>query len=600
MDDSSLPKSERDSEIDQLRRILFGRDGVYVRQALSPEVKDLVVSVLSEALHERQRRDNSIVSVIQPLVERSVETSVSQHGEKLTTILYPLVGSMVRKSISAFLNQFVEKTNTLIENAVSIRGLKLRLEAWRAGIPFSRYILLKSYQYRVDTLLLIHRETGTLLNIVAEDAESKDNADLVSAMLTAINDFVSDSFLHHENEQQLDEIKTADLTLYVSHGPSALLVASSQGTIPYDKRVRFSEALEQIHGIFSKELIDFGGDSSVFEAADSILQNCMFNEKKADAIEKKKPWMGYIALASSVAFVIWVGVLLFQAQAVKSKLQSLETEPGIVITKLDIENFNDVHISLMRDPLAVKIEDWLEKESLEDENIVVHETPFQSLEKHILDGYLDAFIKQYPDINFEIRESNTNQSVSQELFLFGSLSSTSIEEFLQRLLLVPGINRYTLNYSQLELTEIELDSATKLNMKQAMFERLIGNLSGFQIDFDVNNTSLDTLQKEKLKSLSKTLIHLKQLASELNIDTNIMIIGTSDSIGQTSKNIELSRSRADTVKSHLIQLGVDRAFLFATGIGEVVLSSSGVTTRKVVFTVMYSPVPQSGTSVVSQ
>ena len=114
--DTSVPQTESQQELEQLRTVILGKDHQVITDAIKDQAREIVGSVLTEALHDRQKKDGSVNKVLLPIVEDTVEHSVTHHSDRLVTSLYPLMGSLVRKSVSAFLSEFIEKTNQLIEN----------------------------------------------------------------------------------------------------------------------------------------------------------------------------------------------------------------------------------------------------------------------------------------------------------------------------------------------------------------------------------------------------------------------------------------------------------------------------------------------------
>ena len=74
------------------------------------------------------------------------------------------------------------------------KGLKWRWQAMTSDRSYAEIVLANSVICSVDEVLLIHRETGLLLVHASRDPQHARDADLVSSMLTAIEDFARDSF----------------------------------------------------------------------------------------------------------------------------------------------------------------------------------------------------------------------------------------------------------------------------------------------------------------------------------------------------------------------------------------------------------------------
>ena len=128
--------------------------------------------------------------------------------------------------------------------------------------------------YQVEQVFLIHRETGLLLAHAAADEAHARDPDLVSAMLTAISDFVTDSF-DAAGEGGLRNFSVGDRTVLVEAGPAGLLAAVVRGQAPASLFERLQEALELIHLRFRGSLAEFDGDAARFEAALPILEDCL-------------------------------------------------------------------------------------------------------------------------------------------------------------------------------------------------------------------------------------------------------------------------------------------------------------------------------------
>jgi len=103
--------------------------------------------------------------------------------------------------------------------------LKWRLEAIRTKRSFAEVVLLHTLVYRVEEIFLIHTQSGILLQHVGAEANHGKDPDLVSGMLTAIQEFVKDSF-NSQTGEMLDTLRMdGDHSVWIEQGPHAMLAA---------------------------------------------------------------------------------------------------------------------------------------------------------------------------------------------------------------------------------------------------------------------------------------------------------------------------------------------------------------------------------------
>ena len=199
----------------------------------------------------------------------------------------------------------VESLNRTVEHSFSWRALQWRWTAFRTGKPFAEIVLLNTLQYRVEQVFLIHAETGLLLQHLSLDPRASQDADQVSAMLTAIRDFVRDSFRVAGGES-LDALRIGDLSVIVEQGPHAILAGVVRGTAPHTLRVLFQDALESVHRQLSPELKAFRGDAAPFERARPILEGCLVSQLRPR--EKKSSYRRWIVVGALLllALATWL------------------------------------------------------------------------------------------------------------------------------------------------------------------------------------------------------------------------------------------------------------------------------------------------------
>src|SRR5262249_44089624 len=123
----------------------------------------------------------------------------------------PLMGPAIRRAISIALNSMIQAFDQALKHSFSRQGLKWRIESWRTGKSFPEGVVLRALGYRCEHVFLIHKQSGLLLQHIAASSVETQDADIVSGMLTAIQE-ANRSFAHDSFGPAQDErIDTLDL-----------------------------------------------------------------------------------------------------------------------------------------------------------------------------------------------------------------------------------------------------------------------------------------------------------------------------------------------------------------------------------------------------
>tara|TARA_R110002050_G_scaffold59924_1_gene133380 strand:- start:188 stop:1948 length:1761 start_codon:yes stop_codon:yes gene_type:complete len=579
---TSTGQVESEQQLEQIRALILGKNNRIILESIKKDARNIVGNVLTEALHDRQKKDGSVNKVLLPLIEDSVAHSVMHHSDKLVNSLYPLMGSLVRKSVTSFLADFMEKTNQLIDSSFTIKGLKWRIEAWQTGVNFSQYVASQTFSYRVEHVLLIHRETGLLLNFVDLGKASKGDADLISSMLTAINDFVGDSFLDNGNglKEQLQTVTTDNFNLLIKPGPSALIAAAVMGNPPQAISNQLQVTLEEIHRLYNDELNQFDGDNQSFANSEALLLDCLLSEqKKIESSTEKKPWFAWI-----LVFIIAVIMCLktfqwWENERLTEKLMMLDNQPGIIVNKIYVHNDKQVEIDILRDPNAIGVSEWLQKQDLTIESLALVEHQYYSLSPEILLVRAQQILAQYSQI-----QSNWQNEV---LNLSGTIDLLKLEKLLNALATVGFSEGKNLNIQDIKLPSSNI-MATDKKVTQQIFNELVARISIIQLDFSVKSDKITPTMTVTLQQLYQYLQQLEQLADELELNIGLLVIGCSDNSGNRVNNAQLSLQRAKNSRNVLRKLGFSEQKMFITGLGQIDIEKVNNQARKVMFNVLFA------------
>lgn len=596
-------KRQAQRDLESLRSII-NSDALAKQEKKHKECAQKYVSdVISEALDERQQKDNSVARILAPLVEQSIESSVSHHRQKFVDYLYPLVGDLVKKFATVFLRDFIEKTNELIEKSLSFKSLTWRYKAKRAGLTYSRYVASQVYVYQVQQVLLIHKNTGILLNSSSLNPENDENSDLISAMLSAISDFVNDSFSQHKqlgagqsttdsnNSNKiysLDEIKVDDFTLYIKQGPQAFIVGAVLGNISPEAKDKLQRTLEEIHSRYMHALQTFKGDVSVFESTSSALDACLISEEKANHVDNKKskkPWLATLLFLGVFVTIAYYGIISWQTNALLTRIKALPQDQGIVINRSDIVGVKNIQIMVLRDPNAISVDEWLLPAKLDSRKnwLFIDEVPFMSLSQAVVKRRVQTIIDEFALAN---TEPSTKITYAQNSNLIsGQLTSAQLRFLKTKLTEVDGIELLspTINITEQESESLALSERF---INQRALELLSADINQQQIEFSSGSAAISDADLMHLTVVVKKYEELKTFAQDLELVPSLLILGASDNVGSEKVNQILSLQRAESTAKALVSLGLKRNEIMTSGIGIVEGAPPNTNIRKAIIYVI--------------
>ena len=574
-------------EMQRLRTLLLGKEYEELLDLLSEsnsteQHSEKISKVISEAIQLRVTRDKSVSIALSSTIEDSLSHSITNDPHKLADALYPVMGPAIRKSIHSILSQTLDNFNQVLEQSLSPRSLLWRFDAWRTGQTYAEIALLKTLEYQVEQVFLIHTETGLLLrHAVAPQAISKD-PDLVSGMMTAIKDFISDSFDVNGNDE-LKTMRLGDLTVLLESGPHAVLAAVVRGNPPSDFNKLLESTQEEIHQQMGNTLKDFQGDSEDFVRAHHLLEKCLVVQQQTKS-KKRKPWLFYTVIAGLLSAGLFYSYQSYQKeqaallelqqqeqaallaqqqqqqielktqQALQQRMTRMDEEPGVIVIegKIVEEGFL---IKGLKDPIARHPIGFIKPmTSSSDQNsinkplkIIYELKPYFSAEPSI--SLLRAKRILKPNSETDIR---LNRGVLQ---IKGMVSQDWHNKLQTVWSSLPGVNQ--LDVSQLRIKKPPVDHQKILLEK---INNLIKAVESSQYKFDVSVVDVDVKSKELVQQAKK----IKQLLKLLNSQKqrfSIQLIGINDASGKPEINRKLTLERVANLKSRLVSLQVPQSIL---------------------------------------
>ena len=535
-------------EMDRLRTLLFGPE-----QRRLAELSELVGSgqlgvdelarILPEAVAQRAGEDEDLATALAPTIESGISDSVHRNPEAIAEAIYPTLGPAIRKAIAETMSSLVETVNTAVEHSFSWRGVKWRFEAWRTGVPFGEVVIRHSLVYQIEQAFLIHGETGLLLAHTALADSQASDPDLVSGMLTAIRDFVHDSF-EVSGAGGLRRFSVGDRTVMVEAGPQALLAVAIRGQPPETVAPCVRQTLEGIHLNYRKPLREFDGDSTALEPAVAdmrqLLETVLDTERSgARSLAPRIAW-ALVGLLLLVGGVLWVRSILLYRDA----LGTLKNQPGIVVVDAQ-RGWRRWSFSGLRDPLAADPEAVLAAVGVGTDGVDADWRPYVSLEPSILLQRVRQRLVPPGAVEIDLQGSELRvNGLAPMPWIDGARNARLIE----------GIDSVDLSGLQPMVPEAMV----------ALKERIEGR----RVLFDSGSERIRSTISPIVSLVRDDLDRLAALATAGGWSVTLELVGRTDEMGTSGANISLSERRARVVMERLGALGWALDQTSSRGIGD--------------------------------
>lgn len=553
--EKDTPISDHSDDLQHLRALLLGaeyEDLLRLQKEFSSHshTSERLSQVISEAIAIRCKQDNSVSQALVPSIEDAIRISAKRDPKRLANALFPVMGPAIRESVSETVNAMMQQVNQLLENSLSARSIKWRINAFRTKRSFAEVMLSETVLYQVEQVFLIHRETSLLINhLTSENAIVKD-PDMVSAMLTAVTEFVKDSFVV-DKQQNVKSIKFGQLNLLFEAGPHAIVVAAVRGLIPSDLQVTIREQIEELHRLYASKLESFDGAAEEFPDTYEQLEKCLLSKKKNEEVastnNKKLPWPAIIAISLLILspFAWWL-INKIEQNKWHDVVSLLQAESGIIVLSHDKKN-GEYIVNGLRDPLSKDPVEIIAAHQKFNQSVTLNMQSYYSNEQDIVQKRLLEVLNPPADV-----VATVDNGI---LTLRGEAESDWISALPSKMPFILGVS----NLDTSQLREI-------IDFQQEI-QQLIGSIEGVVIEFAPNSSELNTDDLKLINYINHQINDLQVLTQKAEKEFKLGVLGFADTAGTSSVNILISESRARNIHDILAAMGITEDILLAKGLG---------------------------------
>ncbi len=531
-----------EEEIEELRRNLLAPEQYQLMQLHrrldeleSPDAQLSSISkYLPEAVAINARKGDKLSKALAQTFSRTLDVSVQQDTETMVEGITPLILPALRKGIQESFRSTRNAIKWALQYGVSFQGIRWQFEARKTKRSFSEVVLSHTMQYRVEQVFLIHRISGLPLQHVVADSVKAQDGSLVSSMLTAIQDFVQDSF-GTKAEEGLATLQVGELTVWIEQGPKAILAAVVRGTPEPELRKVLKETARSIHLQFNAALTFFDGDITPFEATRPILESELLSHYQIPQrpisplfwtlVGGLALWLVFLAFSFVKSNIYW-----------KDYISVLEAEPGIIVLEKGRERGN-WYVAGLKDPLATSTDSLISTTKLDPDDVTENWTSFLDQSDEILLRRANEFLGPIPnEVSLSIENSVLMASGS-------NVPKEWQEKAREKAQFLLGIKNY--NDDGLDV----FDEVAMMADEAALEKKMIYFPEGAQ--------EVDSTHQTVLADIFLSIEALLDQAKMGHKNLSISVFGHSTVAGNDQENMLIGDIRARSVVSELISLGVD-------------------------------------------
>ncbi len=545
---SAAKRSSRTAtEIEELRDILIKDERIRIQQleqdlADPTGLTDSVSRILPGALYRSSKEDQeSLTQSLIPSVEKAIQISVKKDPKSLVNAIFPVMGPAIRKAVAQTFKEMLQSLNRSLEHGLSIQGIKWRVEAMRTSRPFAEVVLLNSLLYSVDQVFLIHKKTSLCLQHMQADTVIAQDEDMVSGMLSAILDFVRDSF-DPTNKGYLDTVRVGELNVLIEEGPQAILACVVRGNAPETLRQEFTLTLEKIHERFSGYLGAFEGDITPFEEVRPLMETCLKRQAKV----KKRRFSPLTWMAMTVPIFllgIWLYPVIESNRRWNGYLETIDNISGVTVVesgKRDGKRF----VKGLRDPLAPDPESYLSAAGFAGKDVSRQWILINFLNPDLLLKRVKEKLRPPEGVQLSLKPGGM-------LTMAGRAGHRWIFESRMILRAMSGVS--------------SVDTQALVAVEEETMAQTIRALEAFIFRYNVGKTLLLDGQEDRIRDCVSTILTLRRLSIELKRPITISLIGHTDPSGSERTNVRLSMQRAQNLREVLKGHGVPPNILILHG-----------------------------------
>lgn len=277
-------------------------------ERITPVMTGLVRKTITNAPEE-------MAEALGPIMGDAIRVQIRDSREEMVEALYPVIGQTVQRAVGEFAKEFQRNIDARLRATFGPQGYLRRLSARLRGVSEAELALRDAFHFQIKEIFLIQHGSGLLVAHSHPGSEHIADSDLIGAMLTAIRDFVRDSFSAHESSgSELSEIQYGDLLIKIESGKYVYTAVVYRGIEPEGFRAALHDYVADLHVRLGNALRDYAGDPATLPNLQPGLAELVLalTGTQAPHAWTRRQKLG--AMGIGLGFLLFLGMACFYLQ----------------------------------------------------------------------------------------------------------------------------------------------------------------------------------------------------------------------------------------------------------------------------------------------
>ncbi len=242
------------TEVEILRRkAQADSEGLVAR--VTPVLGDMIGRSIRDSTDE-------MAEALGPIMGEAIRVQVRDSRKDMVEAIYPIIGETVQRAIGEFSREFQRNIDARLRASFGPQGVFRTIGARMRGVSPSQLALRDSIPFSIREIFIIQHRSGLLIAHSHPGSHDVVDSDLISAMLTAIRDFVHDAFEDGRDDKELDEIQYGDSGIIIQSGRTAYIAVVITGVEPEGFRSKLHDFISELHVKYESAFKQYTGDPS--------------------------------------------------------------------------------------------------------------------------------------------------------------------------------------------------------------------------------------------------------------------------------------------------------------------------------------------------